>query len=249
MFTIFCPQNIESVSFNASFPLTVFIYLAHVAVSATIPGMVKEYFAALFHSWVGKMSGPASVLLGFLPLLWPQLFGQSKFLSRATWIAALVCFFVANYSAWKYERDKYETEKSKNGRPEIKGHAAGFDVDGKRGHMRGDSAQGYACFEMRCYLDLCNHRPVPTNLTDIKLDGSKLDPPMEFQEVQFDMGKKLEFGIGIAVTVTARVVVDGFTMTSLRARDFSMDDLAITVVDGFGDSHPIDISYNERLRP
>jgi hypothetical protein len=63
-------------------------------------GMVKDYFAALFHDWVGKMSGLASVTLLFLPLIFPRLFVNSKNLERATWGAALVCAVIANYHVW-----------------------------------------------------------------------------------------------------------------------------------------------------
>ena len=99
----------------------------------------KEHFAALFHSWVGKMSGPASVILVFLPILWPNLFGQSRTLLRSTWIAAGICFLVANCFAWNYERDKYEAEAHKNTLPLIKGILSNISFRGvvTSGHSDG----------------------------------------------------------------------------------------------------------------
>jgi len=75
--------------------------------------MVRQYLAALFHGWIGKMSGPASVALAILPLVFPKLFAEHAMLVRATWVAAVVCFAVANYSAWRYERGRYESERAK----------------------------------------------------------------------------------------------------------------------------------------
>ena len=63
----------------------------------------KRYFADLFHGWVGTMSGIASIVLLFLPLILPKLFVDSKIAVRATWVAAAICFVVANYTAWLRE--------------------------------------------------------------------------------------------------------------------------------------------------
>lgn len=60
------------------------------------------------------MSGGASVVLTFLPIVFPRLFTDAVWAVRSIWIATVLCFLVANYSAWKYERDKYEKEKAKN---------------------------------------------------------------------------------------------------------------------------------------
>jgi hypothetical protein len=75
---------------------------------------LKEYVLALFHGWVGIMSGLASVILLFLPLVLPGLFADSKAAERAVWIAAAGCFFIATYSAWLAERAALEQEKAKN---------------------------------------------------------------------------------------------------------------------------------------
>ena len=66
---------------------------------------VREYLAALFHAWVGRMSGLASVALLFLPLLLPSIFANSKVIERPTWAAAALCFLIASYAAWLRERE------------------------------------------------------------------------------------------------------------------------------------------------
>jgi hypothetical protein len=71
---------------------------------------VKEYFSALFHDWVGKMSGLASVILLFLPLIFPHAFSDSHTLEHATWIAAFVCFVVANYHVYVRQRKLIATK-------------------------------------------------------------------------------------------------------------------------------------------
>ena len=66
--------------------------------------MLKEYVAALLHDWVGKMSGLASVILLFLPLIFPHVFANSHNFERATWGAAFVCFIVGNYHVWTRQK-------------------------------------------------------------------------------------------------------------------------------------------------
>jgi hypothetical protein len=60
------------------------------------------------------MSGLASVILVFLPIIFPSWFGDSKVLIHATWAAAAGCFLVANYAAWLAKRNELQEEKAKN---------------------------------------------------------------------------------------------------------------------------------------
>lgn len=49
------------------------------------------------------MSGLASVILMFLPLIFPHVFGDSTTLERAIWFTAFICFVFANYHVWVRE--------------------------------------------------------------------------------------------------------------------------------------------------
>jgi hypothetical protein len=69
--------------------------------SRLLPHMFRQYLAAIFDTWVGKMSGAASIALLFL-----SLFVDSRILARATWAAAAICFLTANYAAWYRERQR-----------------------------------------------------------------------------------------------------------------------------------------------
>jgi hypothetical protein len=208
--------------------------------------MLKEYFAALFHGWVGKMSGLASVILTFLPILLPKLFSDSAWVIRAIWIAAAICFVIANHSAWKFERDKYEAEAEKNTRPEIRGAAFNFGI--ASGTVHDWTTPPRASFPVAFEMNVCNHRDVTTNIVDIGLDGSKLSPPVEFSEVHSPLvGRTLKFGIGVtSMPIYAIAHVNG--MVRADVPPIKMANLLVYVQDGFMGRHVIPVINDEEIR-
>src|SRR5438128_1467061 len=82
---------------------------------------IKEYISALFHGWVGRMSGIASVILTFLPFAYSRILSDSKLAERLTWVAAAICFLIANYAAWLTKRNELEREKNRHIGADIRG--------------------------------------------------------------------------------------------------------------------------------
>ena len=224
---------------------------------------VKEYLAALFHSWVGKMSGPASVVLAFLPIIWPNLFGHSTTFTRATWIAAVICFLIANFSAWSYERDKYEAEAHKNTLPLIKGILSNISFGGTvtTGQTRGKwQIVGAVNFD----LYLCNQMPRETNLQRIELDGSALNPRVHFGTPALltalgapsDVRRKAENAIVGIVLADGKGVTIPHLLVSATVYDFKdksqiptidLKELKVFAVDGFLNRHPVFVEDGAKL--
>jgi hypothetical protein len=211
--------------------------------------MLKEYFSALFHGWVGKMSGPASVILAFLPLLWPRLFGQSTILIRAIWIAALICFLIANYSAWKYERDKYEAEVAKNVVPLIKGKITHLQFVGVRTEGVERDEKFYVSSTVSLGVYLCNHNAQETNLQDVILDGSRLSPPVRFGAVTWTSGNPtLQRGKGVSIhQMQSMATIEGYKRVD-QVGPIKLDKLKAYAVDGFLNKHPIEVPIDEEMR-
>jgi hypothetical protein len=196
----------------------------------------KEYFTALFHGWVGKMSGPASIALLFLPLVWPSLFKDAT-LVRATWVAAALCFVVANYSAWRYERNKYESEVAKHDKPDIRGSASHFaNYDG--GHVDRiihDGNKRSTEFKVAFRLELCNHSAVKTNVRRLLFDGSRVVPALEMAESAIAL-VDLNRGIGVTLSPSTSVTIGG-AYADFKGKEIDLTNLEITVVDGFHNHH------------
>jgi hypothetical protein len=224
---------------------------------------IKEYFTALFHSWVGKMSGPASVVLAFLPIIWPGLFGQSTILIRATWIAAVVCFLIANFSAWSYERDKYEAEAHKNTLPLIKGSLSNISFGGtvQTGQTLGKwHIVGAVNFD----LYLCNQMPRDTNLQRLELDGSALNPPVQFGRPALltalgapsDVRRKAENAVVGIVLADGKGITIPHLLVSATVHEFQdksqippidLKDLKVFAVDGFLNRHLLSVEDGAKL--
>jgi hypothetical protein len=60
--------------------------------------MFMNYLQAICKNWVSSMSGLASVLLAFAPVLFPQTAIHWKAL---LWTAAVLCFMFANFWVWR----------------------------------------------------------------------------------------------------------------------------------------------------
>jgi hypothetical protein len=128
----------------------------------------KEYFAAIFHGWVGKMSGLASVILAFLPIVFPGWFGDSKVLIRTTWAVAAICFLIANYAAWLAKRNELQREKAKN---EVEPH-----IDMRLNNVIPHSSMGKGLTDLFINITLILERPTHVELRDYSLtifDGAQ----------------------------------------------------------------------------
>jgi hypothetical protein len=226
--------------------------------------MFKKYFAALFHGWVGIMSGIASVVLTFLPLVLPGLFANSHALERATWAAAAICFVIASYSAWVREHTQVAAKEAEIVRlskaeplPLIKGVLSNFRFGGimSTGHTDGKWKISGA---VNCDVYLCNQKPRETNLQKIELDGSELTPPLIFGPPQLIAMRDTKNINAVAGTVLADG--KGVTLTNLLVSvhlyDFQdkskippvdLKKLKAFAVDGFLTKHPLEVKDGETL--
>jgi hypothetical protein len=82
-------------------------------------GYIGKYFAGLFRGWAVAMSTAASLVLLFLPLLFPSTFEDSSAIPASyVWIAAAICFVAANFMFWKRDYKRAEEMASKLGEVE-----------------------------------------------------------------------------------------------------------------------------------
>ena len=207
--------------------------------------MLRGYFAALFHNWMGKMSGPFSVILLFLPIIFPRFFADSKALTTAIWIAAAICFMVANFSAWRYEHDRYIAEVSKNQKPEIIGQAHDFKATGRWGDDIEHGLISTNC-EIRFDLTLCNHRHASTNLANVAVLGRLLSRTVMTRDLRFE-SVRLDYGIAVCVPVTLFIQLNSIRSCEMREKELDLKDLRVYAVDGLGTYHGIPIPDEETL--
>ena len=156
-----------------------------------------------------------------------------------TGAAALLMVFVAQYKLWSKEREEREVEQAKNQRPELKGEAHSFEAHGMQGEGLSDG-DWHCNTQFRFKVNLCNHRPVNTNITEIRLDGSPLNPPVVFGECEIPRDAplgappdlQLNHGIAKSFAVNADATING--MRSHDVKDVDLQNLRIVVVDGDG---------------
>jgi hypothetical protein len=119
-----------------------------------------------------------------------------------------------------------------------KSEAVGFAAHGHYGEGP-DSGGNWSCHaEFWFRLALCNHRPVSTNITEIRLDGSALNPAVVFERCEFQSDIQLDHGIAKSFMVKANATILGVRLNELGPFDpVDLRNLKISVVDGFGDSH------------
>jgi hypothetical protein len=178
----------------------------------------------------------------------------TKILKWGAWVTlgtAVFMFLVAQYKAWSLERDKYEAELGKNGRPEIHGEAFGFQVK-----MRGDDYEPRSCSAtIEFSLDLCNYRPIFTNLAGIQINGTAINPPASFSESslaamvsQLDLASvrpELPMGKRITAKWAVDIEVKGANWGDFDS--FNVERMQICVVDGFGGHHKIPVRRGDGL--
>src|ERR1700683_1211796 len=84
---------------------------------------LREYFSAVSKTWVGLLSGIASIVLSFYATYWTPSIPESK---TILWTAAILCFLLASYKAWAFEHKRYLDERAKLGQPDIQGEIQDF---------------------------------------------------------------------------------------------------------------------------
>ena len=93
--------------------------------------------------------------------------------------------------------------------------------------------------EVRFGITICNHRAVITNIREIRLDGSDLDPPLAFAECDIPRGSPLgpppdlvlPLGIEKDFAVNSEATAHGLWR---KAGEVDLAKLKIAVVDRFG---------------
>ncbi len=85
--------------------------------SGSMSGMLSEYFQAILSDWVALVSGIASLIFTLAGTFSSVFTGMKGIHAAKTffWIAAAVCFFVANFRLWadeRAQRKKLEAELS-----------------------------------------------------------------------------------------------------------------------------------------
>jgi len=221
-------------------------------------GYIGKYFTELFRGWTVAMSTVASLIFLFLPLLFPNTFKDSSAVPASyIWVMAALCFCVSGYQVWRREHRLVEARDGEIARfsagkalPAIKGSAFHFQFNGvigtghEKGKWRVHSAVLFTIY-------LCNHNAQETNLQELKLDGSELEPPIEFGPVIMNSAggcPALPSGKGVTVSH----VQVAATIYDFRNKEdvpiVSLDKLRISAVDGFLQEHPIDMKNEETLR-
>jgi hypothetical protein len=216
-------------------------------------GYIGKYFTELFRGWAVVMS-TASVVLLFLPLVFPNQFKDSSAVpARYIWILAAFCFFATGYQVWRRERTLVEAKDAEierisrgKGLPLIKGTAFHFRFNGtlSQGNKNG---KWHVSSAVTFKVNLCNHNERETNLQDLTLDGSALEPPIEFGSTNVE-GYQLPSGQGINIsTVMVLATVYGFQHKE-DLPIIALDKLKVTVIDGFMHEHLIDVESGETLK-
>jgi hypothetical protein len=96
--------------------------------------------------------------------------------------------------------------------------------------------------------NLCNHNERETNLQELKLDGSALEPPIEFGPIDIGECPLLSSGKGINIFhLLLQATVYGFEHKEDLPR-IPLDKLRVLAVDGFMQEHLIDVKKGETLK-
>ncbi len=194
---------------------------------------LQKFITAIASDWLARMSGPLTV-----PFTIAALFVSSADYRRLFAILAILAVFVTCYRVWASEYDRAEIEIAKNEKPEIRGEIFDF----KRRGVFGDSIarEKWSCsFHISFTIYLCNHRTVSTTIKEIKLDGSKMNPPSAFSEVSLSQVVRLDRGIGKELEKGVLVTVEGKRLDEVER--ISTQGLKASVVDAFGQTHVIPV--------
>jgi hypothetical protein len=207
-----------------------------------------QFLRAVIRRWGALVSGGA--IIGSLGI-WQGIGHPVS--PTVYWIVAIGGIFVACYLAWNEERvarenalQDYETEVSKNQKPDIRGMARNFKHSGMSGESR-EGGRIEAAFGISFDLSLCNHQPVPTNLLNIQISGTLLSKVVAVFTLDFDRRRPLDYGIAVDLPVHAELILDGVSLADVRSQEIGLDGLRIYAVDGFSNAYPIPIAEGETV--
>lgn len=151
-----------------------------------------------------------------------------------------VVFVMAQYGAWKIEREHSELEKARNALPQITGEVTNASVKPYVVSIDDDPGR----FIVTLSVSICNQRPVDTNVATMKLDGLELNPKLFFYDISilsWQHEKALRPSeIVLRRGIIVELVIVAFTKFAVpppHKLDFSA--LKIALVDGFGGTHSI----------
>jgi hypothetical protein len=217
-------------------------------------GYIVKYLTELFKGWTAAMSA-ASLIFLFLPLFFPNFPVSARYI----WTLSALCLFAAGYQVWRREHRLVEAKDAEIGEvsrgknlPLIKGNAFDFTFNGiiGTGHAEG---RWHISSAVLFKVNLCNHNERETNLQGLKLDGSALEPPIEFGPVNMYVDEQEEHpsllsGKGVTLrSLQAAATVYGFEHKEDVPR-IPLDKLKVIAVDGFTKEHIIDVKNGEQLK-
>jgi hypothetical protein len=230
---------------------------------------IWEYLVMVAKLWGNHIAGPILAVISIpLGVAAAYYSGDPTTAARvvkwSAWLtgsASIFMIFVAQYDAWCGEREKYETELAKNGKPEIRGEASGFRRHGLLSEGRYEGGPSHASVQIKFTLTLCNHRPVPTNLKAIELNiqhmlgkvtlfsDITLNPlsPDPMKPNPSPNSVLLDYAISATVQVFAMVTVYGLMLVDLKEQEVALDKLEVYAVDGLGGRHRLAIPAEEKL--
>lgn len=161
-----------------------------------------------------------------------------KWSAWITTAAAVWVIFVAQYDAWREERKRAEEESAKNLKPQIDGQITDF----RKGSAHGTSildGEHYRHTQFSCKLLLTNRRQVTTNITGYALVGFECSPVIAFFNlVMSPPNVEVTYAKGSIVNLSGIAQIKGESATEEKV---SLDGLYAVVLDGFRDSHAIQI--------
>jgi len=178
---------------------------------------------------------------------------SAKVIRWSAWLtsaAAIWLVFVAQYDAWKDEFEKREAEEAKNLWPSIQGEVFDFMASG----IRGEGGPPPHCYTgISCSLYLCNERAALTTLKELRIDGSRLQPPAEFSKINVvrtsspqEHPIRLDRGLGTHCGVIAEISFNNFWEQIQESLDLNA--IKVSVIDSFGGEHSLLVRQGEVFR-
>ena len=148
-------------------------------------------------------------------------------------------------------QDALDDEAARKILPEIRGRAFNFKRDGIHGHSFEHGEYG-ANADLSFVIELCNYRQVSTNLRSIELDGSGVDKSLAFSNCHaLDAPNRFEYGIVCRFAVRGRIYMqrpkpegEGRWADEIAV---SLARLKVSIFDGLGGIHQIEVSPNEQV--
>lgn len=220
----------------------------------------SKFLNAICNDWLARMSGPLTVPVTIAALFVSTTAYKGLFATLAVLAAMVTC-----YRVWVKEFDRAEAEIGKNQHPDIRGSVLiAFSVQGESLVGRPISKDT----RLIVFLKLVNHRDVPTTIDRYELrirvgetertivgeaifDAFKVKHSSDYKDSLTTSDGMYHhtsvYPIGLRITTVAplrRGIATGgyvlfYLVNAVSTERCSYEDLAITVTDAFGGSHPI----------